>query len=138
MATRRIPEDQVVLNISNTTTQPVEVGGVKIPVGATRAIAGRHVLGSDERAQDLATMITAGSVSVVYSVPSLNYSSAVTAEWAASFSAPISLPAGMMPVYTTAGRPASAATGYAIFNSTTGIPNYWDGSAWVDASGAPA
>jgi len=138
MATRTIPEDQVVFDISNTTTQPVVVGGVHIPVGATRAVAGRHILGSDERAQDLSKMIQDGLISVVYQVPSLAYSATVTWEWALSFSAPIALPAGMLPVFADATRPTTGIpVGYAIFNSDDGFPNYWDGSQYVDSAGIP-
>ncbi len=140
MATRTIPADEVVFEISNVTTDGVTVGGVSIPVGATRAVAGRHIILSNDRAEDLSKMIAAGLVTVVYKVPSLAYTAAVTAEWAMSLQAPAPLPAGMLPVYTTAGRPAATAVpvGYSIFNTTTGIPNYSDGTAWVDAAGAPA
>jgi hypothetical protein len=80
-------------------------------------------------------MITNGLITVVYQVPSLAYSAEVTAEWAASFSAPIALPAGMTPVFATAARPTGVPVGYTILNSTTGIPNWWDGTNWVDAAG---
>ena len=40
--------------------------------------------------------------------------------------------------FTTSGRPAatSVPAGYQIFNTTTGIPNYSNGSVWKDAAGA--
>lgn len=37
--------------------------------------------------------------------------------------------------FTTAGRPAAGTIGRAIFNTTSGIPNYDNGVAWVDGVG---
>lgn len=42
-----------------------------------------------------------------------------------------------LPSYTTAGRPAAASVPLStIWNSTTGIPNFSNGVAWIDATGA--
>lgn len=38
----------------------------------------------------------------------------------------------------TASRPASPATGYIYFDTTLGLPVWWNGAAWVDATGTPA
>jgi len=35
-------------------------------------------------------------------------------------------------------RPATPPVGYSFFNTSTGIPNYWDGSGWIDAAGGAA
>ena len=37
---------------------------------------------------------------------------------------------------TTANRPASGLAGAVYFNTTTGLPNFYSGSGWVDATGA--
>lgn len=41
---------------------------------------------------------------------------------------------------TTALRPTLAATdvGFRYFDTTLGLPVWWDGAAWVDATGAGA
>jgi hypothetical protein len=37
---------------------------------------------------------------------------------------------------TTAQRPTTVLTGFMYFDATLGIPTWWDGAAWVDATGA--
>ncbi len=38
---------------------------------------------------------------------------------------------------TTGGRPTGVATGFMDFDTTLGIPIWWNGTAWVNASGTP-
>ena len=38
---------------------------------------------------------------------------------------------------TTAHRPATATTGQMYFDTTLGIPIWWNGTAWVNSAGAP-
>lgn len=38
---------------------------------------------------------------------------------------------------TTVGRPAGVATGFMDFDTDLGIPIWWNGAAWVNASGTP-
>lgn len=40
------------------------------------------------------------------------------------------------PTGTTAQRPAAPSTGYPYFDTTLSIPIWWDGTNWVDSTGA--
>ena len=39
---------------------------------------------------------------------------------------------------TTAQRPTSSVLGQQFFDTTIGLPVFWDGSTWVDATGTPS
>lgn len=38
---------------------------------------------------------------------------------------------------TTANRPVTVSVGFMYFDTTLGLPIWWDGAAWVDATGTP-
>jgi hypothetical protein len=39
---------------------------------------------------------------------------------------------------TTAARPDTTTVGFTYFDTTLGLPIWWDGADWVDATGTPA
>jgi len=118
------------LTITNLTATPVYIRDLYtavqpgIPVVTQRSGAELEAMGGLQEA------IQAGSVSI-----SLTPSATETASQVYQV-VDVANP-DKLPSYTTAGRPAAASVPLStIWNSTTGIPNFSNGVAWVDAAGA--
>lgn len=64
--------------------------------------------------------------------------SAVSKAWRPFFVACWSLLSGLTQSGTTANRPTTSLwTGRPYFDTTLGIPIWFDGTVWIDATGAP-
>jgi hypothetical protein len=118
------------LTITNLTTSPVFIRDLYTAVQPGTPVVIQRSAGQLEAMTGLQAAIQAGSVSIAL-VPS-------AAETASQVYQVIDVAnPDKLPSYTTAGRPvASTVPLSSIWNSTTGIPNFSNGAAWVDAAGA--
>lgn len=118
------------LTITNLTTSPVYIRDLYASVAVGTPTVIQRTAAQIEAMEGLQAAVQAGSVS--YSVVPTATETASQVYQVLDVANP-----NKMPTYTTAGRPAAASVPKSeIFNSTTGIPNFSNGAAWVDATGA--
>ena len=118
------------VTITNLTTSPVFIRDLYTSVQPGTPVVIQRTAGELEAMGGLQAAIVAASVSVALAPTAVETSSQIYQ------TIDVANP-DKLPSYTTAGRPvASTVPLSTIWNSTTGIPNFSNGVAWVDAAGA--
>lgn len=139
--TRRIPQDEMVFVVTSMTSKPAIVANRKVMPGHSVEIPARYVVGDLKRCQSMSHLQITGKISVglKFSTSGL-VAAAVDPTYMLSLQAATAGPMGMPPVYPNASRPVNADVpqGFQLYDGTNDKPNYNDGAAWVDGTGAPA
>lgn len=147
MAQRWIQKDELLFRVHNTYGRAIVVGHSRINPGKYADIPARHLVGNVDRCIALAAHISAGRASVFPKYDDMGFTggtngSSVSAAYARSLQAPTGMPYGMsLPFDPVAGtRPDfnDVPEGFGGYNTNTDLPNYSDGTGFVDATGAPA
>ena len=147
MAQRWIQKDELLFRVHNTYSHSFVVGNRKIDPGKYADIPARHLVGNVDRCIALAAHVAAGHLSVFPKYDDMGFTggingSTVSAAYLKSLQASTGMPFGMnLPFDPVAGtRPAfnDVPEGFGGYNTNTDLPNYSDGTAYVDATGAPA
>lgn len=138
MGTRRIPQDEMVLAVTNYGSNPVVVGTRRVNVGKTEDIPARYVVGNINACQALATLMNAGHISVAVKFTTGGLAGAtVDANYVLGFQAPTAGVMGAQPSYATADLPAVAdvPVGWGAYDTTLTKPQYSDGTGYLDGAG---
>ena len=142
MATRRLPQNDLYLVITNVGTTRVAVAGKSIGPGQSGNVGLRHVAGVYSRCVNLASLVEHGKIAVAMQGAGAGLVGAVklTSQYLRCLQASSSGLLGMPPVLAGADRPVATQVpeGFAVYNETTSVPNFSDGAAYFDAVGAPA
>lgn len=142
MATRRIPQNDLYLVITNISTTRVAVAGKSLGPAQSGNIGLRHVAGVYSRCTNLASLVERGKVAVALQGAGAGLVAPVklTAQYLRCLQANSSGLLGMSPVLAPADRPTPTMVpeGFTVYNETTNIPNLSDGTIYRDAAGAPA
>lgn len=114
-------------------TPQSEVVPIQGAIDASQVISGTfddaRVAESNVTQHEAALAITEIQITDLGNYPELDQGETISGDW--TFSSQIRLPN-----YTTGSRPTAIGVGVAIFDTTLGIPIWWDGSNWIDATGA--
>jgi len=147
MAQRWIQKDELLFRVHNTHSSAVIVGNTRINPGKFADVPARHIVGNVDRCIALAALVSVGRVSVFPKYDDMGFTggtngSTVTPCYIKSLQAATGMPYGMTSFFdSVAGtRPAfnDVPEGFNGFNTNTDLPNYSDGTGFVDATGAPA
>lgn len=137
MGTRRIPQDELLLEVTNYGSKPVVVASARINPGQTKDIPARHVVGKAHSCRAVASLMGSNiSVAVKFTQAGLA-GAPIDANYMLGLQAATAGVMGMQPTYTTAEMPAVAdvPVGFGAYDETLTKPQYSDGSAYKDGAG---
>jgi hypothetical protein len=139
MATRRIPQDEVLFAVTNYSSGPVIAGNRRVNPGRTEDVPVRYIANRIDSCQALATLMTKGLVAVAVKFSGAGLVGAqVDANYILGLQAQTAGVYGMQPSYATADLPAATdvPVGWGAYDETLTKPQYSDGSAYKDGAGA--
>jgi len=132
MGYRTILSSPMRLTIQNTSGHRVVVSGANIAPGGEREVAGQVFVNDKYRAEELSTLIRAGSIQVLLNGQGyVGYT--LTADHVESLAASGVLPQQVIPMLPTASLPANTdvPVGFMAYDTTLTALVTNDGAAWV-------
>ena len=138
MGTRRIPQDELLFEVSNFSSKPVVVGNRQINPGQTKDVPARYVVGKLDACRAMSRLMGSHiGVRVKFSQGGLA-GAAIDQNYMLGLQAATAGVLGAQPVYATTEMPAVAdvPVGFGAYDETLTKPQYSDGSAYKDGAGA--
>lgn len=114
------------ITFTNASSTDLYVSALYKEIKAGDSVTTRRSLSELTRNQELMKLVEAGDITLAYTTEDGDDTG-----WTFGH---------MLGAFAAAGRPpaTSLKRGDVIYNTTTNIPNWWDGAMWRDAAGAPA
>ena len=132
MATRRIPQDEVLFRVSNTGSDKIVIPPRSVSPGQSTLIPARYIVGNVDRCMELAHHMLAGRASVQLVFDNMGYVGTVLSpEVMMSYQAATAAPFGLAPPYANSAKPAGdeVPEGFTFYNTTSDTLNLSDGTS---------
>lgn len=139
MATIRIPQDEVVFVVTNLIGSAVVVANARVNPNTSKEIPVRYIVGNIHRCQEMAALEALGHIGVQLKFSAMGLESlSVDSPYLLSLQASTGNPYGLPVTLPTTSLPAAGEVpeGFQTWDTTANKPQYWDGAAWKDGTGA--